>query len=457
MVCTMTGTRNLTVALATACLAFLPTASAVAGLTPEVRCEALKNNEAGKYAFCLQKAEAKLVKTKGGCSVTNSITCYRDEECPMSETCNKDTTKYEAAVTKCETKLSDKWTKLEQQAVDKGATCPDGTSTESQYKNVIDEHAANIATGLAAGGLEDYPTDLMTCNANLSTCNADLGTCNTNYSGCQGSLNTCTSGTATPADVLNGRTFSSSSGLGLTGTAAAGANVNGADGLKTFTIPDGLYSGSKTATANDANLVGGNIVSGTTIFGVAGTQPPSQPLRTGQGHEYGSASDGALEYGVARSYTDNGDGTITDNRTGLMWEKKSDDGSIHDKDTTYTWGETTSPYTMDGGIVTIFLAALNGGGGFAGHTDWRIPNRFELETIVNLQNSVPAVDASFDTGCVTGCSVTTCSCTQSDDYWSSTTQNLNPFNAWFVSFNTGVVNAGGKNNGVYVRAVRGGS
>lgn len=56
------------------------------------------------------------------------------------------------------------------------------------------------------------------------------------------------------------------------------------------------------------------------------------------------------------SFTDNGDGTITDNRTGLMWEKLSDDGSIHDKDTTYTWHNAGTKIT-----------ALNGGGGFAGY------------------------------------------------------------------------------------------
>ena len=36
--------------------------------------------------------------------------------------------------------------------------------------------------------------------------------------------------------------------------------------------------------------------------------------------------------GAPLSFTDNGDGTITDNNTGLMWEKKSDDGGLHDKD-----------------------------------------------------------------------------------------------------------------------------
>ncbi|MCP4696520.1 MAG: hypothetical protein GY862_06695, partial [Gammaproteobacteria bacterium] len=81
------------------------------------------------------------------------------------------------------------------------------------------------------------------------------------------------SGGAAPADVMAGKKFWGllSGNWGLqTGTAAAGVDVNGADGSKTFTITDGLYSGSKTATANDANLVSANIKSGVTVFGVAG-------------------------------------------------------------------------------------------------------------------------------------------------------------------------------------------
>jgi len=62
----------------------------------------------------------------------------------------------------------------------------------------------------------------------------------------------------------------------------AGANVNGPNGSATFTIPDGLYSGSKTATANDANLSASNLVNGVSILGVTGTALPAQRLRTGQ-------------------------------------------------------------------------------------------------------------------------------------------------------------------------------
>ncbi len=58
--------------------------------------------------------------------------------------------------------------------------------------------------------------------------------------------------------------------------------------------------------------------------------------RSGQTTSYGSGSDGDLRPGAAMSFTDNGDGTITDNVTGLMWEKKDDSNGIHGKDNTYT-------------------------------------------------------------------------------------------------------------------------
>ena len=46
---------------------------------------------------------------------------------------------------------------------------------------------------------------------------------------------------------------------------------------------------------------------------------------------------------------------------------------------------------------------------------------------------------------------------QSSNYWSSTTYQNNPSNAWNVNFNDGNVNANNKTNSNYVRAVRGGS
>jgi Protein of unknown function (DUF1566) len=200
--------------------------------------------------------------------------------------------------------------------------------------------------------------------------------------------------------------------------------------------------------------------------------PPARLLRTGQTTSYGAGSDGDLEVGIAQGYVDNGDGTITDTSTGLMWEKKSDDGTIHDKDNVYTWSGPSfgSTNVLDGTAATSFLAALNGGGGFAGYNDWRLPNQSELYSLVNLQNLNPAISAAFNGNCGAnsignpGCTVTTCSCTVlAGNYWSSSTRPSNalwpnnPQYAWGVGFTEGSTFVQFKYLNYYVRAVRGGS
>ena len=143
---------------------------------------------------------------------------------------------------------------------------------------------------------------------------------------------------------------------------------------------------------------------------------------------------------------DNGNGTITDTNTGLMWEKLSRDGTIHDWSNQYTWDNA----------FAVKLATLNGGGGFAGHGDWRVPNYKELISIVNLQNVNPAMSAAFNTGCTPGCAVTSCSCTLPGLYWSSSSYADDPNNAWDVDFSLGNANTFPKELHHSVRAVRGG-
>ncbi len=161
----------------------------------------------------------------------------------------------------------------------------------------------------------------------------------------------------------------------------------------------------------------------------------------------GTGHDGEIQAGATLSYLDNGDGTITDLNTGLMWEKKSDDGSIHDKDTTYIWDDA----------FAVHVAGLNDPNApFAGHTDWRMPNYKELNSILDLERPGPSVDPVFNTGCVSACTVTTCSCTVSSSYWSSTSFGSSPVIAWFVFFSDGIVGTSGKSGNFFVRAVRGG-
>ncbi len=165
---------------------------------------------------------------------------------------------------------------------------------------------------------------------------------------------------------------------------------------------------------------------------------------TGQMTSYRPSDDGDIKAGVTLDYTDNGDGTITDNNTGLQWAKKSSDGSIHDVDDTYTWEDA----------FAVYIAGLNTAN-FAGHNDWRLANAKELQSIVNYQNVGPAVSAAFDTGCAANCTVTTCSCTAASNYWSSTTSANEPAFAWVVNFNFGFVVARDKSHERHVRAVRG--
>lgn len=98
----------------------------------------------------------------------------------------------------------------------------------------------------------------------------------------------------------------------------------------------------------------------------------------------------AAAAGISCRYRDNLDGTLTDLDTGLQWEKKTNDGSVHDVGNLYSWSSSgTEP---DGTFFTAFLRALNNcessdgttvTGGFAGRCDWRLPSIEELEGIVD--------------------------------------------------------------------------
>jgi hypothetical protein len=166
------------------------------------------------------------------------------------------------------------------------------------------------------------------------------------------------------------------------------------------------------------------------------------------------ADDGALQAGATLSYTDNGDGTITDNVTGLMWEKKGDNGGLHDKDNGYPWSGLGNQET-----IWDWLDDVNaeGGTGFAGHGDWRIPNAKEMQSLVNYQNAAPMTSTPFHSGCVAGATVLTGSCTVSTAYWSSTTWRRSTGMAWGASFYEGLLTPSDKSSGLRVRAVRGGS
>lgn len=129
------------------------------------------------------------------------------------------------------------------------------------------------------------------------------------------------------------------------------------------------------------------------------------------------------------SYTDNGNGTITDNVTGLMWQKEGDN------------------MEREWAAAGTYCGTLNLGG----HSDWRLPSKKELMSIVarNIPYPGPTINLTYFPN------------TYADSYWSATRGRYDIFYYDKVNFNSGYVSSGYVSSSKesysnYVRCVRGG-
>ena len=100
---------------------------------------------------------------------------------------------------------------------------------------------------------------------------------------------------------------------------------------------------------------------------------------------------------------------VRDNVTGLIWEVKTDDASIHDKWNAYSWYDAKS----------AFLTTLNSQN-FGRHNDWRLPTLKELTLIFN-RGAYSSINRTYfpNTDSVFG-------------YWSSDSEVYSPRYAWYV-------------------------
>lgn len=99
---------------------------------------------------------------------------------------------------------------------------------------------------------------------------------------------------------------------------------------------------------------------------------------------------------------------VRDNVTGLIWEVKTGDGGLRDKDWTYTWYNSDSATnggnagTANGGNCQTagrcdtekYVADVNAAG-LCGHSDWRMPTMKELQSIVDYSGVNPAIDPTY--------------------------------------------------------------
>jgi len=77
--------------------------------------------------------------------------------------------------------------------------------------------------------------------------------------------------TAAAGDVLNTKYFYTAAGSKTQGSIASKTSSDISASVLTVTVPAGYYASQATKSCSDANLVSGNIKSGTTIFGVTGS------------------------------------------------------------------------------------------------------------------------------------------------------------------------------------------
>jgi len=144
----------------------------------------------------------------------------------------------------------------------------------------------------------------------------------------------------------------------------------------------------------------------------------------------------AMSQTASAGFIDNGDGTVTDSNTYLMWQRCTAPSTEVN-----CGGVTPATYTWDNALAYCNGLTLGG------YTDWRLPNIKSLESLVDVTK---ATGPNINTGYFPD--------TRLDDYWTSTTIAGTGSMAWYISFNLVYAIAFDldKRDTIYVRCVRGG-
>lgn len=137
-------------------------------------------------------------------------------------------------------------------------------------------------------------------------------------------------------------------------------------------------------------------------------------------------------------YTNHGNGTVTDNDTGLMWMQCS----VGLSGETCTTGFANGMNWKQALESAQSANSANGGTGAYGYTDWRLPNRKELGSLTETACFAPAINTTLFPNTV------------SDGYWSASPGNYFINTAWSVLFDVGSESDELKDSSFYVRLVR---
>ncbi len=212
----------------------------------------------------------------------------------------------------------------------------------------------------------------------------------------------------------------------------------------TSQITSGNYA-STNLTLVDPDLAAINIANGVSIFGTLGilNTIPSAIAKTGQTASYRTGDDGALQKGVAwpsprfSVLAGQASNCIVDNLTRMMWVRNP----------------TALPMVWSNALA--YCVGLDGSEGLGGYSDWRLPNKSELESLVACQYFAPALpntvgaDQLLEGDPFAGVQ-------SSGVYWSSSAYVASDSLAWALSAYDGASSGKSLTNECYVWAVRGG-
>ena len=128
-----------------------------------------------------------------------------------------------------------------------------------------------------------------------------------------------------------------------------------------------------------------------------------------------------------------GDGTITDGRTGLIWQK-CNYGNLGDNCAMYE--SRTQEFNWKSALAACSELEL------ADYADWRLPSVKELESIVLYNTNMPTINRTYFPN------------TLSRYYWTSTTVVGNSNNKWIVNFYDGDIKPEETHKELPIRCVR---
>lgn len=161
----------------------------------------------------------------------------------------------------------------------------------------------------------------------------------------------------------------------------------------------------------------------TNAGGGIGNHPKSETISAGgiKRFHVRAVRDISLPTTLANHFTDNGDGTITDNLTELVWQK------------------TPNIQTQNWENALVYAENLS----LANLSDWRLPNIKELQSLNDESRTNPSINSSFFPSIGV------------NNYWSSTSLPNQTTNAWYLNTQFGISTYSSKTTANYVLCVRG--